>query len=75
MRNLIRTYTNWQDIKRPEHAFKLLIRFIIAKCLVIYGMELMTGIFDIVQGIISTITKTVGLRTVENTLSHRKSLM
>lgn len=65
---LIRTCTNWQDIKRPEHAFKLFLRFIIARGLVMYGMELMTGIFEIVQGVISTINKTVGLGTAESTI-------
>ena len=65
---LIRTCTNWQDIKRPEHAFKLFLRFIIARGLVMYGRELMTGIFEIVQGVISTITKTVGLGTAESTV-------
>ena len=65
---MIRTCTNWQDIKRPEHAFKLFLRFIIARGLVMYGMELMTGIFEIVQGVISTITKTVGLGTAESTV-------
>ena len=65
---LIRTCTNWQDIKRPEHAFKLFLRFIIARGLVMYGMELMTGIFEIFQGVISTITKTVGLGTAESTV-------
>ncbi|MGM9963431.1 MAG: hypothetical protein ACI319_10400 [Holdemanella porci] len=65
---LIRTCTNWQDIKRPEHAFKLFLRFIIARGLVMYGMELMTGIFEIVQGVISTITQTVGLGTADSTV-------
>ena len=65
---LIRTCTNWQDIKRPEHAFKLFLRFIIARVLVMYGMELMTGIFEIVQGVVSTITHTVGLGTAESTV-------
>ena len=65
---MIRTCTNWQDIKRLEHAFKLFLRFIIARGLVMYGMELMTGIFEIVQGVISTITRTVGLGTAERTV-------
>lgn len=65
---MIRTCTNWQDIKRPEHAFKLFLRFIIARGLVMYGMELMTGIFKIVQGVISTITRTVCLGTAERTV-------
>ena len=65
---LIRTCTNWQDIKRPEHAFKLFLRFIIARGLVMYGMELLNGIFEIVQGVVSTITHTVGLGTAESTV-------
>lgn len=58
---LIRTCTSWQDVKRPEQAFKLFLRFIIARGLVMYGMELMTKIFEIVQGIIQSITETVGV--------------
>jgi len=58
---LIKTCTSWQDVKRPEQAFKLFLRFIVARALVMYGMELMTGIFEIVQGIISSITETSGL--------------
>lgn len=65
---MIRTCTNWQDVKRPEHAFKLFLRFIIARGLVMYGMELMTGIFEIVQGVISTITRTVGLGNAQSTV-------
>lgn len=58
---LIKACTSWQDVKRPEQAFKLFLRFIVARALVMYGMELMTGIFEIVQGIISSITETSGL--------------
>ena len=58
---LIKPCTSWQDVKRPEQAFKLFLRFIVARALVMYGMELMTGIFEIVQGIISSITETSGL--------------
>ncbi len=65
---MIKTCTSWQDIKRPEQAFKLFLRFIIARTLVLYGMELMTQIFQIVQGIISSITKTVGLGTSTETV-------
>ena len=65
---LIKTCTSWQDIKRPEQAFKLFLRFIIARTLVLYGMELMTKIFQIVQGIISSITQTAGLGTSSETV-------
>ena len=65
---MIRTCTSWQDVKRPEQAFKLFLRFIIARGLVMYGMDLMTGIFDIVQGIISSITRTVGIGSADTTM-------
>ena len=65
---LIKTCTSWQDIKRPEHAFKLFLRFIIARALVVYGMDMMKAIFEIIQGIISTITETVGLGISSDTV-------
>ena len=65
---LIRTCTSRQDVKRPEQAFKLFLRFIIARGLVMYGMELMTKIFEIVQGIIQSITETVGLGVSNETV-------
>lgn len=65
---LIKTYTSWQDVKRPEQAFKLFLRFIIARGMVMYGMELMTKIFEIVQGIIQAITETAGLGVSSETV-------
>lgn len=65
---LIRTCTIWQDVKRPEQAFKLFLRFIIARGMVMYGMELMTKIFEIVQGIIQAITETAGLGVSSETV-------
>ncbi len=52
---VIRTCGSFDEVKKPEHALKLFIRFAIAKTIVTYGMELMQGIFKIVQGIVSTI--------------------
>ena len=65
---LIRTCTSWHDVKRPEQAFKLFLRFIIARGMVMYGMELMTKIFEIVQGIIQAITETAGLGVSSETV-------
>ena len=65
---LIKTCTIWQDVKRPEQAFKLFLRFIIARGMVMYGMELMTKIFEIVQGIIQAITETAGLGVSSETV-------
>lgn len=56
------------EVKRPEHALKLFIRFAIAKIVVTYGMDLLIAIFKICQGIISTIIKTAGLGTATKTV-------
>lgn len=53
---IIKTCTSWQDVKRPEQVFKLFLRFAIARGLVVYGMEIMTSCFEIVQGVVQRIT-------------------
>lgn len=58
---VVRTCTNFNEVKRPEQALKLFIRFAIAKGLVTYGLDLMLAIFKISQGIISTIMSASGL--------------
>ena len=65
---LVKTCTSYQDIKRPEQAFRIFLRFIIARALVVYGMDFMLAIFDIVQGITSTIMETVGIGTTSETV-------
>lgn len=65
---IVKNFTNFNEIKRPEQAAKLFIRFALARGLVVYGMELMLAIFDIVQGIIIQITQTVGLGNVNQTV-------
>lgn len=64
---MVKTCSSFVDIKKPEHALKLFIRFAIAKGLVTYGMELMLALFDIVQGVISTIINSAGLGVNSNT--------
>lgn len=65
---LIKQTTSFKDIKRPELVFKLFLRFVIARVLVVYGMDLMKAIFEIAQGIISNITQAVGLGTASTTV-------
>lgn len=65
---VIKTCGSLTDIKRPEQALKLFIRFAIAKIIVTYGMDLLLAIFKICQGIISTIIKTAGLGTITKTV-------
>ena len=57
---VVQTSANLTDVKRPEHALKLFLRFAIAKGVVTYGLELMMAVFEIVQGIISKIMRTSG---------------
>lgn len=52
---VVKTCTSWRDVKRPEQAFKLFLRFAIARGLVVYGMEIMTSCFEIAQGVIQKI--------------------
>ncbi len=65
---VVRTCTNFNEIKRPEQALKLFIRFAIAKGLVTYGLELMLAIFKICQGVISTIITASGLGISSKTI-------
>ena len=57
------TCGSFAEVKKPEHALKLFIRFAIAKGVVTYGLELMTAIFKIIQGVVSTIMSSAGLGT------------
>ena len=58
---VMKTCGNFTEVKKPEHALKLFIRFAIAKGIVTYGLELMMAIFKIVQGVVSTIISSAGL--------------
>ena len=55
-------------MKKPEHAFKLFLRFGIAYMIVVYGLDLMLAIFDIVQGVVSTIMTSAGFGESSNTV-------
>lgn len=56
------------EVKKPEHALKLFVRFAIAKGAITYGMELMLALFNIVQGTISTIMGSAGFSTPQQTV-------
>lgn len=58
---VIKTCGNLTEIKRPEQALKLFIRFAIAKGVVTYGLDLMLALFNIIQGVTSTIMRASGL--------------
>ena len=58
---VVKTCGSFAEVKKPEHAVKLFIRFAIAKGVVTYGLELMLAIFDIAQGVIETIMSSAGV--------------
>ena len=64
---VVRTCGSFIDVKKPEHALKLFIRFAIAKGVITYGLELMLALFNIVQGTISTIMTSAGFGTPNQT--------
>ena len=65
---VMKTCGSFAEIKRPEQALKLFIRFALAKGLVTYGLELMMALFQIVQGLISTIMGAAGFVAPQETI-------
>lgn len=58
---VVKTCANLDEIKRPEHALKLFLRFAIAKGVVTHGLELMLALFTIIQGVVSQIMRSSGI--------------
>lgn len=57
---VMKTCGSFADLKRPEAAIKVFIRFVLAKTAVTYGLELMNALFSIAQGLVSTIMSAAG---------------
>lgn len=64
---MVKTSANLGEVKRPEHALKLFLRFAIAKGVVTYGLEFMLAIFRIVQGVVSKIMTSSGIAGAQKT--------
>ena len=60
---VMKTMGSFAEMKRIEVAFKVFIRFAIARAAVVYGLELMMALFRIVQGLISTIIGASGINS------------
>lgn len=59
---IIKHYNSFSEVKRPEQAIKLFLRFVIAKTVVTYGLDLMLAVFKIMQGVISKAISASGIR-------------
>ena len=69
---VVKTCSSVADLKRPEHALKLFVRFALAKAAVTYGLDLMLAVFRIVQGMVSTIITQSGLSGSTGTTLPRR---
>jgi hypothetical protein len=65
---VVKTCGSFSEVKKPEHALKLFVRFAIAKGVITYGMELMMALLSIIQGVISSIMNAAGFGTPQATI-------
>lgn len=65
---MVKTCGSFTEVKKPEHVLKLFVRFALSKGVITYGLSLMLALFDIAQGIISTIIKTTGFEKADKTV-------
>lgn len=65
---VMKTCGSFAEMKRPEVAVKMFIRFALAKAAVTYGLELMMALFSIVQGLIARIMTASGFTGAGDTV-------
>ena len=65
---VVKTCGSFTDVKKPEHALKLFIRFALAKGVITYGLELLLKLMLIAQGIISKIMSASGISKTSATV-------
>lgn len=65
---VMKTCGSFAEMKRPETALKVFVRFAIAKGLISHGLELMMALMTIVQGVISRIMSATGTGTPSPTI-------
>ena len=65
---VVKTCGSFTEVKKPEHALKLFVRFALAKGVITYGLELMMALFRIIQGVVSTILDAAGFGNVQDTV-------
>ena len=62
---VVKTCGSFADLKRPEVAVKVFVRFALAKAAVTHGLELMNALFSIAQGLVSTIMSAAGFGSAQ----------
>ena len=64
---VVKTCGSFAELKKPEMAFRCFVRFVLAQAAVGHGMELMTALFSVAQGMVSTIMSSSGLTAMTAT--------
>ena len=65
---VVKTCGSFAELKRPEVAVRLFVRFALAKAVIAHGLELMLGLLSIVQGVISNIMNSAGFSGAQQTI-------
>lgn len=65
---VVKTCGSFTEVKKPEHALKLFIRFAIAKGVITYGLDLLLKLMAIMQGVISRIMVASGITGDNSTI-------
>jgi len=64
---VVKTCGSFAELKKPEMAFRCFVRFVLAQAAIGHGMELMMALFNITQGMVTTIMSSSGLTAVSAT--------
>ena len=64
---VMKTCGSFAEVKKPEHAIKLFVRFVLSKAVITHGLELMLAFLTIIQGVMNTIMDTAGLEAMTKT--------
>lgn len=65
---VMKTCGSYADLKRPEQALKVFVRFAIAKGVITHGLELMNALQSIIQGVVTSIMNAGGFGTPQQTI-------
>ena len=65
---VVKTCGSFAEIKKPEPALRLFVRFALAKGVVTYGMALMMALLEIIQGITASILHAAGFGSPQTTV-------
>ena len=64
---VVKTCGSFTELKKPEQVLKCFVRFALAQAAVSHGMELMTALFTVGQGMVNTIMGASGLSALTGT--------